>query len=272
MFDDSSVTPATTAGQRIEAFFAGVNGAEGARRRPVRWVEAGNGLSTADQGWLKTANLHATLNSWYDYGSSSTQIAEAGYNQVRRVPVGDAEPPYDGAPHYTGNAGQQLRERSYATFLEGGALINYGQEDWWRFGLTGLYSEGLAWQQVQRHPHTIQQSYAWRLLNRYVAKRTWVPEQRLFLTTGTGRGDTKAAAGRSPAAAIAYFPSRRTVVVNTTVIAGTGRVRLRWYGPTTGRFHTISASERQRRNRSVTYPSRHSDGSNDWVLVVDRAT
>jgi hypothetical protein len=268
MFDDSSVTTTSTAGRRVEAFFAGVNGAEGARRRRVRWVEAGNGLSTSDQGWLKTANLRATINSWYDYGSNSTELAEDGYTEVGAVPVGDAEPPYDGAPHYSGNAGQQLRERSYATFLEGGALINYGHEDWWRFGLTGLYSEGLTWQQVQRHTHTIQQSYAWRLLNRYVAKRTWVPERRTFLTTGTGRGDLKAAAGRSPTAAIAYFPSRRSVVVNTTVIAGTGRVRLRWYDPTTGRFSTVSASEMQRRSRSVSYPSRHSDGSDDWVLVV----
>jgi hypothetical protein len=272
MFDDSSVSTTSTAGRRVEAFFAGVNSAEGARRRPVRWVEAGNGLSTSDQGWLKTANLRATVNTWYDYGSNSTQIAETGYKQVGAVPVGDAEPPYDGAPHYTGNASQQLRERSYATFLEGGSLINYGHEDWWRFGLTGLYSEGLTWQQVQRDPHTIQQSYAWRLLDRYVAKRTWVPERGLFLRIGTGRGDTKAAAGRSPTAAIAYFPSRRSVIVNTTVIAGTGRVRLRWYDPTNGRFSTISASELQRRSRSVSYPSRHSDGSDDWVLVVDRAT
>ena len=271
MFDDSFVTTSTTAGQRIETFFGGVNAAEGARRRPVRWVEVGNGLSTKEQGWLRTANLHATVNSWYDYGSNSTAIAEAGYAEVASVPVGDAEPPYDGAPHYSGNPAQQLRERSYATFLEGGSLINYGQEDWWRFGLTGLYSEGLTWQEVQRHAHTVQQSFAWRLLNRYVAKRTWVPERGSFLTTGTGSGDTKAAAGRSPTAAIAYFPSRRSVVVNTGVIAGTGRVRLRWYDPTTGRFSTISASELQRRSRSVSYPSGHSDGSNDWVLVVDRA-
>jgi hypothetical protein len=272
MFDDSSVTTATTGGRRIEAFFAGVNGAEGARRRRVRWVEAGNGLSTNEQGWLKTPNLKATINTWYEYGSNSTEIAEAGYTEVASVPVGDAEPPYDGSPHYGGNVGQQLRERSYATFLEGGSLINYGHEDWWRFGLTGLYSEGLGWQQVQQHSHTIQQSYAWRLLTRYVAKRTWVPERRLFLTTGTGRGDAKAAAGRSPTAAIAYFASSRNVVVNTTLIAGTGRVRLRWYDPTTGLFRAVSASEAQRKNRSVSYPSRHSDGSNDWVLVVDRAT
>ena len=137
MFDDSTTTT-STAGQRVEAFFDGVNDTEGASARPVRWLEVANGNSTNQQGWLRTTNLNATINSWYDYGSNSTEIAEAGYAEVTTVPVGDCEPPYDGAPHYIGNAAQQLRERSYATFIEGGSLINYGHEDWWTFGLTGL--------------------------------------------------------------------------------------------------------------------------------------
>jgi hypothetical protein len=267
MFDDF-VSPTSTAGQRIEAFFDGVNDTEGASTRPVRWVEVANGSSTNEQSWFKTPKLRATINSWYEYGSNSTEIAEAGYREVAGVPVGDCEPPYDGAPHYGGNQGQQLRERSYATFLEGGALINYGHEDWWPFDRQGLFSEGLRWQRVQSHSHTVQQSHAWRLLKQYVANRTWRPDNRSFLTTGTGSGDTKAAAGRSATAAIAYFPSARSVVVSTTVIAGTAQVRLRWYSPVTGRYRVISTSEAQRTNRSVAYPRR--DGANDWVLVVDR--
>jgi Putative collagen-binding domain of a collagenase/Protein of unknown function (DUF4038) len=268
MFDDHVATT-STAGRRIRAFFDGVNDTEGASARPVRWVEVANGSSTNEQGWLATPKLRATINSWYEYGSNSTAIAEAGYREVRTVPVGDSEPPYDGSPHYGGNVGQQLRERSYATFLEGGSLINYGHEDWWSFGRTGLYSEGLGWRQVQRHFHTVQQSRAWRLLDRFVARRRWVPDNRSFLRTGTGSGDTKAAAGRSPTAAIAYFPSARSVVVNTRVIAGTKRVRLRWYNPITGRYRVVSTSEAQRTNRKVRYP--HRDGANDWVLVADLA-
>jgi Fibronectin type III domain/Putative collagen-binding domain of a collagenase/Protein of unknown function (DUF4038) len=268
MFDDH-VSPTSAAGRRIEAFFDGVNDTEGISRRPVRWVEVANGSSTNQQGWLRTPKLRANVNSWYEYGSNSTEIAEAGYAEVRRVPAGDSEPPYDGSPHYGGNVGQQLRERSYATFLEGGSLINYGHEDWWRFGRTGLYSEGLSWRQVQRHSHTVQQSRAWRLLDRFVARRRWVPDRRSFLTTGTGSGDTKAAAGRSATTAVAYFPSRRRVVVNTSVIAGTRKVGLRWYNPITGRSRVISRSEAQRTKRAVRYPRR--DGTNDWVLVVSLA-
>jgi Protein of unknown function (DUF4038)/Fibronectin type III domain/Putative collagen-binding domain of a collagenase len=270
MFDDA-IRPGSTAGQRIEAFFDGVNDTEGASARPVRWVEVANGSSTNEQGWMGTPNLNATINSWYEYGSNSTEIAEAGYAEVPTVPVGDCEPPYDGAPHYGGDQGQQLRERSYATFLEGGALINYGHEDWWTFGLTGLYSEGLNWQQVQGHSHTVQQSHAWRLLDQYVADRTWVPDRGSFLTLGTGSGDTKAAVGRSATAAVAYFPSARSVVVDTTAIAGTGPVRLRWYDPTTGTYTDVSASEARQTSRSLVFPSSHPDGSSDWVLVVDLA-
>jgi hypothetical protein len=268
MFDDN-VSTTSTAGQRVEAFFDGVNATEGASARPVRWVEVANGSSTNEQGWLGTPELRANINSWYEYGSSSTEIAEAGYREVTGVPVGDCEPPYDGAPHYGGDQGQQLRERSYATFLEGGSLINYGHEDWWPFGRGGLYSEHLSWPQVRGHSHTVQQSYAWRLLNRFVADRSWVPDNQSFLTIGTGSGDTKAAVGRSATAAVAYFPSTRSVVVNTSVISGTKPVRLRWYNPVTGRYRTISTSEAQRTTRPVSYPDR--DGANDWVLVVDLA-
>ena len=271
MIDDPSVTTGGTVGQRIDAFFHGVNDTEGASARPVRWLEVGGGNSTNEQGWLGTTNFNATINSWYEFGNNSTEIAEAGYAEVPTVPVGDCEPPYDGAPHFGADADQQHRERSYATFLEGGSLINYGHEDWWPFGLTGLYSEGLTWQQVQGHSHTVQQSYVWKLLDEFVADPTWAPDDGSFLTTGTDSGDTKAAAGRSNTAAVAYLPSSRDIVVDTTVLGGNDPVRLRWYDPTAGTYTIVSASEARQSNRSVSYPAAHPDGRNDWVLVLDLA-
>ena len=130
----------------------------------------------------------------------------------------------------------------------------------------------MTWQQVGAHSHTVQQSYAWTVIDQYVADPTWVPDDGSFLRTGSDAGDTKAAAGRSDTAAIAYFPSSRRVVVDTTVIAGTGQVRLRWYDPTTGEYTGVSASEAQQAGRSVPYPTSHADGSSDWTLVVDLAS
>jgi Protein of unknown function (DUF4038)/Putative collagen-binding domain of a collagenase len=269
---DAAQDPGSPTGARVEALFDGINDTEGASTRPVRWMEPANGASIASQGWLGTTHFNATMNGWYDYGSNSTEIAEAGYAEDTSVPVGDVEPPYDGAPHYSENLGQQLRERSYATFLTGGAYINYGHEDWWPYGKTGLFTEELDWDEVPAHTHTVQQQHVWKFVDEYVADPTWAPDDESFLTTGTGSGDTKAAAGRSDTAAVAYIPSSRSVVVDTTVIAGTNPVRLRWYDPTAGTYTEISASEAQQTERSVSYPSAHPDGSADWALVVDRAS
>ena len=60
-------------------------------------------------------------------------------------PVVDIEPPYVNAPHYKGQQNQELRERNYATFIRGGAGINFGHEKWWPFGVTGLFDGGPDW-------------------------------------------------------------------------------------------------------------------------------
>ena len=147
-------------------------------------------------------------------------------------------------------------------FLEGGVFINYSHEDWWPFGANGWVdsTEDLTWKQVPDHVHTVQQQYLFELLDQYVADPTWAPDDGSFLSKGTGSGGTKAAAGRSDTAAIAYFPSKRSVVVDTTVIGGAEPVRLRWYDPTTGTYTTIAASEAQQADRSVPYPPAHPDG------------
>jgi hypothetical protein len=274
MFDDD-VTADSVAGERIDALFGGINEAEGAATRPIRWVEPNNGQSIESQ-FLSDAtfsDVDLTLNGLYDYGSNSTELVEAAWNDpdASSLPFGDVEPPYDGSPHYDGDMGQQLRERSYAVFVEGGSFINYGQEDWWPFGSGGLYSEGLNWDQVPDHQHTVEQSYVWSLIDAYVADPTWAPDDGSFLTTGEESGDTKAAVGRSATAAIAYLPSSRDLTIDTTVVSAPA-VRLRWYDPTNGTFSDIAASEAPSASRAIgEFPPQHADGTSDWVLVVDAA-
>ena len=71
-------------------------------------------------------------------------------------------------------------------------------------------------------------------------------------------------------AAVAYFPTRRSVTVDTTVIAGPVSVKLSWYDPTAGTNSIIAESEAAMANRSIPFPEPHSDGSADWILVVER--
>jgi hypothetical protein len=271
MFDGSD-TPGSTSGQRVEAFFEGVNDTEGASTRPVRWMESNLGSSADSNGWLGTAGeFNPTIEGWYDYDMTAAEIAEASWANVAG-PIGDSEAPYDGHPsHFSGNMGQQLRERSYATFLEGGCLINYGHEDWYPFGAApGVTStESLDWEDVPAHVHTVEQSYAWSVLTEFVADATWLPTD--WIVTGDGSGDTKAAQGVSDSALLAYFPNSRTLSVDTTTFTGAGQVRLRWYDPMAGTYSTIAAAEAQNATRSVSFPSNHADGTSDWLLVVDAA-
>ena len=267
---DYSTAPSSIRGQRIDALFHGINDTEGSSARPVRWAEPYGHTTTYRQLIDVTPGfsyLNLTLNGWYDADTgNAADLVEATCAEVD-MPVGDVEPAYDGSGHYPGDEGQQLRERSYATFLEGGSYINYGHEDWWPFGAAGLYTEGLSWQEVPSDIHTVQQSYVWALLDAYRADPTWEPNSA-FVVRGEGQRDWKAAIGASDSAALAYFPSTRDVVVDTTLI-GKPSVRLRWYDPTSGTFMTIADAESPNPTRALGFPGAHSDGTQDWVLVLD---
>jgi hypothetical protein len=282
MFDD--VISATTAA-RVNALFDGINDTEGEATRPVRWAEPDNLTTVYNEliGPDLIPSFGPSMNGFYDNwlrgtnSESGAELVEESYNEpgATSFPTGDTETAYDSSPLIDiGDVGQQLRERSYAVFLEGGSYINYSHEDWWPFGAQGWVdsTEDLDWDQVPDHVHTVQAQHVWKLIDEFVADPTWVPDDESFLTSGTASGDDKAAVGRSETAAIAYFPSARDVVVDTTVLEGEDPVRLRWYDPTTGEFTDVVATEPQQADRSVTYPAAHDDSTNDWALVVDLAT
>lgn len=273
MLDDTQ-TPGSTTGQRVNALFDGINDTEGPTSRPVRWMEVANGVTTNGQSWYDptgaTTDLRCSINCIYSYDFDSVVEFETGWADTSG-PTGDCEPRYIGNPYTVGNAGQQYRERGYTVFLEGGCIINFGHEDWWPFGKTGLFTDGETWDTVQADDEVVDAGHAWSLFETYLKDTTYAPVTT-FVTTGEGTTDTKAAQGASNTAALAYFPDNRTVQVDTTIIAGTGLVRLRWYDPTAGTYSTIAASEAQQTGRAVTLPAARGDSTRDFVLVVDLAT
>jgi len=270
MFDDP-LAVTDTAGVRIRNLFNGINATEGASTRPVRWCETNQPSSTFSQGWYDptgaSTDTRFSVNCLYSWANTAVTVTEGAYGEVSG-PVGDCEPVYVGNTDAYGGSRQQLRERSYSVFLEGGSLLNWGHEDWWPFGAAQLFSAGETWDTVVSDDETVDARYCWDLIDVYCKDATYAPTSA-FVTTGAGVGDVKAAVGASNTAALAYFPDNRTVVVDTTIIAGTGNVRLRWYDPTAGTFSTIAASEAQNASRSVTLPAAHADTSRDFVLVVD---
>ena len=259
----------------LDAIFHGIKDTEGTTHRLII-AEPANGSTSFDQfiseegakgyQWFKQS-----ADTVYDYGSNSVEQFDKVYNRAGATtyPVVDIEPPYVNAPHYKDQQNQELRERNYATFIRGGAGINFGHEKWWPFGVTGLFDGGPNWLNIITEPPQRCAKYAWTLLDTYVQDSSWTRDNGTFLKIGLGSGDDKAASGYSRSAGVVYFPTRRGITVDTTAITGGRNVRLRWYDPTNGTYTVISASEPKNSSRSVSYPSAHKDGFNDWVLVVE---
>ena len=260
----------------LDALFHGIRDAEGSRHRLII-AEPANGSTSFDQfisaegvdgyQWFKQS-----ADTIYHYGSNSAEQFDTVYNRpgAADYPLVDIEPPYVNAPHYKGQQNQELRERNYATFIRGGAGINFGHEKWWPHGVTGLFDGGPGWLNILNEAPQLDAKHAWTILDAYVADPTWVPDAGAFLKTGLGSGDDQAASGYSANAALIYFPTSRPVIIDTTKIVGGSQVRLRWYDPTSGNYTMIASSEAKTSSRALSCPSNtHADGFNDWILVVD---
>ena len=135
--------------------------------------------------------------------------------------------------------------------------------------MTGLFDGGPGWLNILSEAPQLDAKYAWTILDAYVAHPTWTPDAGTFLKSGLGSGDDQAASGYSSRGALIYFPTSRPITVDTTKIAAGNNVQLRWYDPTSGAYTTIASSEAKTMSRSVSFPSSHTDGFNDWVLVLD---
>jgi hypothetical protein len=260
----------------LDAVFHGIRDAEGSGHRLII-AEPANGSTSFDQfisaegangyKWFKQS-----ADTVYQYGSSSVEQFDKVYNRTASAtyPVVDIEPPYVNAPHYKDQQLQELRERNYATFIRGGAGINFGHEKWWPHGVTGLFDGGPGWLGILGQPPQLEAKYAWVLLDAYVADPAWKPDPGTFLKSGLGSGDDQAASGYSSRAALIYFPTGRPITIDTTKIPSGSKIRLQWYDPTTGSYTPIASSEAKSSGRSLPYPSKpHADGFNDWVLVAD---
>jgi hypothetical protein len=67
--------------------------------------------------------------------------------------------------------------------------------------------------------------------------------------------------------AMAYLPGIRTITVDLKKLAG--KVRARWFDPTTGGYVPIAGSPFDNK-RKVNFrpPGKNSDGDDDWILVL----
>jgi hypothetical protein len=264
-------------GQQVDAVFHGIEDGEGSSHRLII-AEQQNGLTGYRQFISAEGKkggyqwFRQSANTLYNYGGNSVELFDAVYGEFGASSYGvvDIEPPYVNSPYYQGNQNQQYRERNYSVFLRGGIGINYGHEKWWPFGAVGIFDGGAGWLDILKEAPQLHAKYAWSLIDRYVIDASWTRDDGKFVKVGIGGGETKAASGYSRFAAVAYFPTSRSITVDTTVVAGQMGVKLSWYDPTTGTYTIISESQAAIPNRSIAFPEPHADGSADWVLVVER--
>jgi hypothetical protein len=272
----------STLANAIDKVFQGIRDAEGSTHRLVvaepDQDETSYSRFISNQGTYPTGYewLRVSINSNYDYDTLDVEQFDAVYNETgaTTLPVWDCEPPYRGGDWSGPPTQQGLRERVYTTFIRGGVGINYGDADIWPFGLTALGAGGTYSAKVApalTRAETLEAAHAYSFADEHINHTAWAPHDS-FITTGTGSGDTKAAAGSKGTTAVAYFPNNRTVVADTTIITGTANVRLRWWDPVAFTYTDIATSETQNPSRSVTLPAARGDGTRDFVLVVDTPT
>ena len=89
----------------------------------------------------------------YSYNvAGAVEDFDSRYTEVTTVPIGDCEPPYDSSGHYTGDVGQQLRERTASVFIRGGVFYGLGDmQNWWTFGASNPPRHRRP--DVDRHPN-----------------------------------------------------------------------------------------------------------------------
>ncbi len=224
-------------------------------------------LSTDDPAWASFVNL----NGEYDYYSPYAEVLK-GYDFRRpTMPVFGLENDYEYENNIDVDPGttQNLRRQEYWTMTSGATGLLYGSHYTW---------DDPSWADEEAHldtPGVQQLQYMSRLFHS-VAWYDLVPDQRhTFVTAGYGTSqdqgvegtDDYVTAARTPDGrlGIAYLPQPTTLTVDMAKMRGPTKAR--WYDPTTGTYTTIGTLPNTG-THSFTSPAAHSDGSDDWVLVL----
>jgi len=245
-------------------------GIASADHRHLQTVELGYFVSSSldDKAWSHIIKLNLAYMYWPTYA----EVLHA-YNQTPRMPAFLGEANYE----FENNTGLDppnpitLRLQEWWTMTSGATGQMYGSDYTW--------NDGTNWADESHHLNTVgvrQLRYMTALFH-YLPWATLVPDQsHHFVTAGYGTFS----AAKGPLAAnnyvtaevnpghttgIAYLPQHATITVNMAAIRSA--VRARWFNPTTGTFRNIGTFANSG-SRRFTSPGGHSDGTDDWVLLL----
>jgi hypothetical protein len=237
--------------------------------RHLHTVELDYLVSTSrdDARWASVIDLSAA----YTYYPPYVEVLK-DYNRQPAQPVVMIESDYEFEQNSTPAT---LRRQEYWSLLSGAAGQLYGN------GYTWPFKAG--WKDKLDTPGAKQMAHVQALFG----PRAWhqlVPDQKhTVVTAGYGTFDATTTAGnryvmtsdyvtaaRTPdgTLVLAYLPSRRTVKVDMTKLAGPATAR--WYDPSRGTYTPVTGSPLPNSGeRSFTPPGNNADGDGDWVLLLE---
>jgi hypothetical protein len=174
---------------------------------------------------------------------------------------------YDG--HETGGP-YVLRLQEYWTMTSGATGQLYGNHDMWDDGTDWAYESrhldtaGVAQLKIM---HAFFNSLAWYNLVPDQAHKFLIAGYGTFASTGYVQGNDYVTAALTPdgTTGVIYLPTEHTIKVNLSKMSGT--VTARWFDPTNGKYRTIGTFAHSG-TRQFTSPPAHSDGFDDWVLLL----
>jgi uncharacterized protein DUF4038/collagenase-like protein with putative collagen-binding domain len=216
-------------------------------------------LSTDDTSFITTGNdaTHAQLglNWMYDCQTNSPDMLR-GYNLSNAIPVIFGEGLYEGDNNgKCGVADDAATQRAYFynPLLTGGDGSFYGNSTvWWN---------GPGWQSDMDTTAVTQVGY-YKTLMSSVNWWTLVPDQTSSFATS---GATTAAVSADGSLGMAYLQTGGSVTINMTKMKGSTTAK--WFDPTAGTSSTIGTFANTG-THSFTAPAAHSDGADDWLLVL----
>jgi hypothetical protein len=233
--------------------------ADGIRDVDRRWLHTFHGARGTsalaflpNEPWLQ-------VNTIYTDQSTVVMRAETEYARST-MPFFLIEAAYES---YSTGMGDLVRQQAYQAVLSGasGQFMGHGSvwamlDNNWRWAID---SEGA---QTLTHMRTLLESWSWWGLGPDVSNT--------LLTGGVGTGDSQAVAAIATdrSDALIYAPSVRSVTVNLSQLAGP-RVAARWFDPTSGTYIAIGGPVAATGSRTFTPSGNNSNGSGDWVLVLE---
>lgn len=230
-------------------------------------------LNYKDSGSLDDSRWRSIigLDGAYTYHATYARVLRE-YKRKKFMPVYMQEAGYEfeqNASSISPGTPNVLRRQEYWSALSGAAGQFYGNHYTWQF-----ISK---WQDHLDTPGSDQFGYLSQLLEQFPWFRLVPDFRHRVVTGGYGTFESKsnvassnyvaAAATPNRKLALAYLPAGGTVSVNFGRFAG--KVSVRWFDPTNGRFRLAPGSAL--RNKGIvrlTPPGANSLGDADWLLVL----